>query len=201
MNRALIPLLNETTKMFFVSTPLFPPSEVEFDSDDIFDRGVYQTSDLAVGVSLPLETLCKLPCAYWTAQDSIDLSKLSLKRITFLAQNHATGMTQVLTTGDLFGASGTKAVRPDPKVDKVIIDFCVKHFSTRLLKAVVDEPVTVFGDNEGHHAHFSLQMEYKPYPDVLDSIGQVQKCSHPDVELKIIGFALSAEHEHANLAA
>lgn len=202
MTKALIPLFNPTTEMFFVSPPLLAPSEVEFSNEDSFDRGVYQTSDLVVGNSIPLELLCKLPCSHWTSQDGIDLQTLALKHITFLAENTKTGERQVLTTGDLFGISGGKAQPTvNNNLDAVVIDFHIKHFSTRLLKAMTAEPVTVFGDNEGFHAHFNLNVMYKPYTDILSSTHEVSKCSHPDVKLSILGFALYAEHERINLAA
>lgn len=202
MTKALIPLFNATTESYFVSAPLLAPSEVEFDSADIFDRGMYQTSDLSVGVSLPLEMLCKLPCSHWTSQDGIDFQTLALKHITFLAENTVTGERQVLTTGDLFGISGGKTVPPvDSPFKKSMIDFRIRHFSTRLLKAVTAEPVTVFGTDEGQHAHFSLQVEYNAHTDILKSVGLVEKCSNPDVKLNIIGFALHAEHERVSLAA
>lgn len=202
MTKALIPLFNATTESYFVSAPLLAPSEVEFDNADMFDRGMYQTSDLSVGVRLPLELLCKLPCSHWTANDGIDLQTLALKHITFLAENTVTGERQVLTTGDLFGISGGKAVPPvDSPFKKAIIDFHIKHFSTRLLKAVTAEPVTVFGNNEGFHTHFNLKVTYSPHTDILDSVGLVEKCSNPDVKLSIIGFALHAEHERVSLAA
>lgn len=202
MTKALIPLFNATTESYFVSVPLLPLSEVEFDSADMFDRGMYQTSDLSVGVRLPLEMLCKLPCSHWTSNDSIDLKTLALKHITFLAENTVTGEHQVLTTGDLFGISGGKALPPvDSPVEKAMIDFRIKHFSTRLLKAVTAEPVTIFGTDEGQHAHFSLQIEYNAQTDILKSVGEVQKCSNPNVKLSVIGFALHAEHERIGVAA
>lgn len=202
MTSALIPLMNATTKSFFVSDALLYPYEYEFGADDLFDRGCYFSSELAVGVSIPLEMLCKLPCSHWTTNDSINLQTLALKRITFLAENTVTGARQVLNTGDLFGVSRGNAL---PSIDgneqKGIIDFQIKHFSTRLLKAWDGTEVTVFGKDEGQHAHFSLQVEYNAHTDILKSVGTVQKCSNPDVKLTIIGFSLHAEHKRVAIPA
>lgn len=202
MSEALIPLFNATTESYFVSSPILAPSEVEFGNDDLFDRGMYQTSDLVVGQAVPFEMLCKLPCDHWTSQDGINLNTLALKHITFMATNHATGVTQILTTGDLFGISGGKAL-PDihGAIDTRLINFSVRHFSTRLLKAVTAEPVTVFGDDEGQRCNFGLKLSYNPHADVLKSEWEVEKCSNPDVVLSIIGYALHAEHERISLAA
>ena len=202
MSKTLIPLFNATTEAYFVSLPILAPSEVEFDNEDLFDRVVYQTSDLVVGQPVPFEMLCKLPCSHWTAQDGINLQTLALKHITFMATNHATGVTQILTTGDLFGISGGKAQPSihDP-IDVRVVDFSVRHFSTRLLKAVTGEPVTVFGDDEGQRCNFNLKLSYNPHADVLKSEWKVEKCSNPDVVLSIIGYALHAEHERISLAA
>ena len=200
MTKALIPMLNATTESYFVSAPLLYPSEVEFSGEDPFNRGVYQTSDLSVAVYIPLELLCKLPCDHWTVNDSIDLQTLALKHITFLAENTKTGVVQTLTTGDLFGIRGGKAMPPlEGNIEKGIIDFRIKHFSTRLLKAVTGEEVTVFGKEEDQHAHFSLQLEYNAHKDILKSVAEVQKCSNPDVKLSIIGYALHAEHKRVGV--
>ena len=203
MSKALIPLFNASTESYFVSLPILAASEVEFGNEDLFDRGMYQTSDLVVGNDIPLELLCKLPCSHWQANDGINLQTLALKHITFLAENTKTGQIQILTTGDLFGISGGKAQRSNSldSIDQRVINFNVRHFSTRLLKSVTSEPVTIFGDDEGQHCHFSLNAVYTPSRDVLASTWEVSKCSNPDVKLGILGFALHIEHERISLAA
>lgn len=203
MTSALIPLINADTEQYFVELPKLAPSEVEYGNDDIFDRGIYQTSDLKVGVDIPFELLCKLPCSHWTPNDSIDLTSLALKHITFQAINKVTGVTQILTTGDLYGISSGKAVRDTNHTlaDNFIIDYRVRHFSTRLLKSVTAEPVTVFGNDEGQHCHFQLNASYLSDMGALISSASVDKCSNKDVELTIIGFALHAEHNRVAVPA
>lgn len=202
MTSALIPLINADTEQYFVELPKLAPSEVEYGNDDIFDRGIYQTSDLKVGVDIPFELLCKLPCSHWTENDRIDLNTLALKHVTFQATNKVTGVTQILTTGDLYGISGGKALPVAGEApNNRRIDYRVRHFSTRLLKAVTAEPVTVFGNDEGQHCHFQLSAEYLPYIGALISSASVDKCSNKDVELTIIGFALHAEHERVGVTA
>uniref|UniRef100_A0AAU8L0H8 Tail tube protein n=1 Tax=Pantoea phage Survivor TaxID=3232176 RepID=A0AAU8L0H8_9CAUD len=198
---SLIPVLNATTEQYFVERVKIEPFVVEFGVKDKFDRGPHYSSHLKAGIEIPFGLLCKLNCNEWTVNDQIDMTTLALKGLTFEAVNKVTGQTEILNIGTLFGVATARALPPtfSSEVDNRIVNFAMRHFSTKLFRnTFTGQKTSIFGDEEGQTVHFNFKADINQ--ETLTSSAEVTKCSNPDVELTIIGFDLYAEHRSTSLA-